>query len=194
MKFLEAIRAILTAFFKPEPLVFQQHPEMAPEPAPEPPPPAPEPVPVKQPEPPPAKPGGLPGWDTAKHAFKSTRMLCDELGLTLEQKNELCACIYQESRFLNYINPGVPTTNKNRRADGTVSSTDWGICQVNDHYHAGPGKTFPSVEYILANPEKMVRWMIRCQKNGELWLWSSFKFGHYKQWLKATSPMWALKS
>lgn len=165
--------------------------------APEPQKPEPAPVttpPVTAPPAPSQAPAGLPGWDTPRKAFKSTRMLADEMGLTVDQKNILCACIYQESRFKNYVSPGVPTMNKNRRKDGTVSSVDYGIVQVNDFYHIGPGKTFPSLQFVLENPEKLVRWMIRCYKAGELWLWSSYKFGHYKQWLAAGSPMWDLRS
>lgn len=162
---------------------------------------APEPQkaePAPSPLPPVATPTAPPAafqWDTAKHAYHSVRVICDEMGLSVEQKNVLCACIYQESTFLNYRAPGVPTTNKNRRPDGTLSSTDWGICQINDTkgWHIGPGLSFPSVQDVLDNPEKAVRYMVRMYKAGKLGLWSSFKFGHYKKWLATSSPMWALK-
>lgn len=135
-------------------------------------------------------------WRTAPEAYLSTRILCDEYGLSLANKNIICACIYQESNFLNYLRPGVPTKFENRdEATGRVWSTDWGICQINDTkgWHIGPGLPFPSVQYVLDNPEKAVRYMIRMFQKGKLSLWSSYKFGHYKKWLKPGSPMWALK-
>jgi hypothetical protein len=35
----------------------------------------------------------------------------------------------------------------NRRDDGAISATDWGICQINDRFHIGPNMDFPSVEW-----------------------------------------------
>lgn len=142
--------------------------------------------------PPPPAPAPQYSWTTQKGAYKLTRIMCDDMGLTLTEKNTVCACIYQESRFMNRYPNGKPVTNVNM-VNGKPSSTDWGIVQVNDYYHIGPKKTFPSVEYVLDNPEKMVRWMIQCQQKGQLKLWSSYKFGHYKKWLLPNSPMWGLK-
>ncbi len=119
---------------------------------------------------------------TPKDAFHSTRVLCDEAGLTLDQKNTLCACIYQESRF------------DNEAVGNNGTSKDWGIVQVNDYFHIGKGKDFPSIAYVLDNPEECVKWMIKLSKQGKLNLWSSYKLGAYKKWLVPTSPMWLLKS
>lgn len=160
------------------------------------------PKPVPPPTPPPApKPAPKPVYDfsTPKAAYRSTRMLCDEMGVpyakTLlingkkySRKDRICACIYQESGFKNTAK----YENKDPKT-GQVWSTDWGIVQVNDHYHIGKGKTFPSLQYLLDNPEKAVRWMIKMELAGELRLWSSYKFGHYKKWLTDNSPMWKLK-
>ena len=124
-------------------------------------------------------------WDTPKRAYRSVRVLCDEMVLTLEQKNILCACVYQESRFLN------TAVGKNK------NSTDWGLVQVNDTlgWHIGPGLQFPSVQYVIDNPEKPVRWMISIMKNtGGLAPWASYTSGAYKQFLVPSSPMWKLKS
>lgn len=123
-------------------------------------------------------------WGTPKHAYHSTRVLCDEMGLTLEQKNLLCACIYQESQFLN------TAVGKNK------NSTDWGIAQVNDTkgWHIGPGLRFPSVQYVKDHPEECVRWMAGVLKQtGKLQPWASYTSGAYKQWLTSASPMWLLK-
>lgn len=128
-------------------------------------------------------------WGTPKDAWHSVRVICDEMGLTYAQKNIVCACIYQESRFLT--NPK-PNQNKDPKT-GLVWSTDYGIVQVNDHFHIGPGKDFPSVQYVLDNPEKCVRWMVGIMKaTGRLQPWSSYTSGAYLEWLKPESSMWAL--
>lgn len=127
-------------------------------------------------------------WDTPTGAFHAVRVVCDRMGLSVEQKNIICACIFQESRFLN--------TAKGENKDPVtkvVWSTDWGLAQINDHYHIGVGKDFPTVGYVLQNPEEAVKWMISLYKEGKLSLWSSYKSGAYKQWLLLSSPMWLLK-
>lgn len=125
-------------------------------------------------------------FDTPAHAYHSTRVICDEMGLTYEQKNEICATIYGESEFNN------KAVCRNRKADGTISSSDWGICQWNDYWHCGEGKTFPSAEYVVANPEIAVRTMVKFYKRGQIDLWVAHKTGRYLQFLKPTSPMWTL--
>jgi hypothetical protein len=145
-------------------------------------------------------------WSTAEAARHSTRLICDEEGLPLARdikvngklyqlKDILCACIMQESRFKNFKKDGSPQRNDNysiiehKQQDGSItherilSSTDWGIVQVNDRWHIGAGKDFPSVEYVLANPEECVRWMARLFKAGNANLWSSYKYKDYIQWL-----------
>lgn len=152
---------------------------------PEPPIPAPEPenAPESVLKPPPKL-----NFSTPKTAYHSVRVLCDEAGLTLQEKNLLCAVIFQESRFDNRA------LNRNKDASGRVRSTDFGIAQINDYWHIGPLKTFPSVDYVLKNPDKVVQWMIRQYKAGRLHLWVAYSSGAYKQWLKPTSPMWLLKT
>jgi hypothetical protein len=82
-------------------------------------------------------------WEVPKEAFKLTRIMCDELGLTYEQKNILCACIYQESGFKNRKADGSPIINQNADSSGKVWSTDYGICQVNDYWHIGRARPSP---------------------------------------------------
>lgn len=127
-------------------------------------------------------------WDTPQHAFHSVRVLCDEADLTIDEKNLICACIYQESQFKN------TAKNANRsKITGAILSTDWGLCQVNDFYHIGQDKDFPSVDFVLNNPAEVVNWMISMYKHGELKMWVSFSSGAYKKWLSTWSPMWLLK-
>lgn len=126
-----------------------------------------------------------PDWSTQKNAYHNTRVLCDFAGLNVEQKNIICACIYQESRFL------IDVKHANV-SNGVVESTDYGICQINDYYHIGAGKDFPSVEYVLDNPDKVVAWMIRMYQQGHIGQWVSYSSGAYRQWLVPSSPMWGL--
>lgn len=125
-------------------------------------------------------------WDTPKHIYHAVRVTCDNNNLTVAEKNLLCECLYQESRFNN------AAINHNRNSAGVVLSTDYGLCQINDYYHIGPGKDFPSVAYVLENPDKVFEWMITMYKHGLLKQWVSFSSGEYKQWGEENSPMWAL--
>src|SRR3990167_8562749 len=124
-------------------------------------------------------------WDTAKHSYHSTRILCDDMGLNFDQKNEICATIYGESEFNNNA------ICKNRNAKGEVTSIDVGLCQINSYWHTGPGKEFPSTVYVVAHPEEAVRFMIRMFKAGKIDLWVAHKNGRYQQFLKPDSLMWA---
>lgn len=125
-------------------------------------------------------------WDTPKQAYHSTRVICDEIGLTFKQKEDLCACVFQESEFL--VNPR-PNQNKDLKT-GKVWSTDYGIVQVNDYWHIGKGKTFKSVKEVLTNPEKCIRWMAGIMKTtGKLQPWSSYTSGAYKKHLSTGSRM-----
>ncbi len=65
-------------------------------------------------------------WDTPKQTWHSVRVMCDNSGLTFTQKNIVCACIWQESNFLNYLPNGEPVTHKNIK-NGKVWSTDFSL-------------------------------------------------------------------
>ena len=131
-----------------------------------------------------------PDWSEPSNAYHNTRVICDQVGLSLDQKNILCACVFQESGFLT--NPR-PNQNKDPQT-GKVWSTDYGICQINDYFHIGPHKDFPSVQYVIDNPEACILWMARIyKKTGNLNPWGSFSTGAYKVWLPSSSPMWKLK-
>ncbi len=116
-------------------------------------------------------------WDTAANSRHSVRVICDEMGLTWPDKNLITAVIQAESNFNN----NAKCYNKN--SQGVVTSTDHGICQINDFYHVGIGKKFPSVKYIMENPDKCVVWMIQMYKQGHLSMWVAFKTGAYKRYL-----------
>lgn len=178
---------------EPAPVVL---PPIAPVPEPAPPivvTPTPAPLPVVTPQPIPApKPTPVPVspllFDTAQNARHSVRVLCDNSGLSIVPdveiegrlylaKDVICACIEQESNFNN------AAINQNKNTAGKVLSTDWGLCQINDFYHIGPGKDFPSVDYVVENPGAAVQFMIDCYKAGELKLWVSYSSGAYRAFL-----------
>lgn len=125
-------------------------------------------------------------WTQPSNAYHNVRVLCDLAGLTVQEKNIICACIYQESQFEN------TAMCRNRNSGGVVTSTDWGICQINDYFHIGEKKDFPSVQYVLANPETVVNWMIQQYREGNLDMWVSYTSGAYLYWLQSYSPMWKL--
>ena len=142
--------------------------------------------------PPPPQPTPMPEepkykWDTVANAKHSVRVICDEEGLTVDQKNKLCATVGAESGWMSYYlsgpKVGQPVKLENRMNNGVVWSTDFGICQINTHFWIGPGKEFPSVEYVLDNPEKCIRWMVRNWKAGHSSWWVGFTSGNYKNYL-----------
>jgi Transglycosylase SLT domain len=119
-------------------------------------------------------------WDTTLHARHSTRVICDEEGLTWDEKNIITACIMQESQF-------------NPRAIGRINSDgtqDFGLCQYNNGmnrhgvpYWIGKGAAFESVDEVLDDPEKNVRIMIATMKAGHIGWWASYSTGAYRKWL-----------
>ncbi len=136
------------------------------------------------PPPMPSQPAPAPqplSFATPKQAWHAVRVMCDNAGLSFTQKNILCACVFQESEF------------NNKAIGKNANSTDWGIIQVNDKYNIGVGKMFPSVQYVLNNPDRCVAWMIHTMKvTGKLEPWASFTSGAFHQWLPLTSKMWLL--
>ena len=121
--------------------------------------------------------GGVMLWDTKEHCRRNVRLIADEMGLTLAQKNTLCATIRHES---NYNTKAVCV---NRRKDGSVASTDRGICQWNDYYH---GKEITPDE-AFNNPEKCVRLMCTYWKAGLQKQWVAYSSGAYLKYLPVES-------
>lgn len=116
-------------------------------------------------------------WDTPANVRHSVRVLCDNANLPLADKNIVCAVIQAESGFNN------AAVNSNKNSKGTVTSRDWGVCQINDFFHIGPKSDFPSVDYVLAHPQEVVEWMIGLYKKGKINLWSAYNDGRYKAYL-----------
>lgn len=127
----------------------------------------------------------LADWSLQENAYHNVRVLCDLAGLSVNDKNLICACVYQESEFKN-------DAVHHNVVNGQVSSTDWGICQINDYFQVGSGRPFTSAQDIVDNPQRAVQFMIQMFGEGELKLWDSYLHGAYKQWLISTSPMWKL--
>jgi hypothetical protein len=130
-------------------------------------------------------------WSDPVIAHHNVRALCDIMGLTGTElingthwlkKDIVTACVYQESQF----KIGAVHQNYKFNPDGTrvLESTDYGIVQINDYWHIGPGKDFSSVQYVLDNPEADVRYMIQYYLDHEnLKAWCSYSTGAFKQHL-----------
>jgi hypothetical protein len=188
---LDGIKAALNAVFALLPALFAPKKPMPPADMPDPPNSAveqnlaPDGIPASsQPEAPPV---AKYEWDTPQKAKHSVRVICDEEGLTVPQKNDLCATIGAESGWQSYyvLGPkkGQPVIHENVVSGGRVWSTDYGICQINDHFNIGTGKPFPSAQFVLDNPEVCVRWMSREWKAGHSSKWNAYTSGLYRQFL-----------
>lgn len=115
-------------------------------------------------------------WLYPSDARHSVRVLCDEAGLSTKDKNLISQVVHAESNYNN------EAKCENKDKNGNILSVDWGICQINDYWHIGKGKTFPSVRYVLDNPEEVVKWMIKMFKAGKLKLWVAYSSGAYKNY------------
>lgn len=120
----------------------------------------------------PMNPDTLTTWDTPANCRHNVRVIADLEGLTTQQKIDLSSTVHCESNY----NPSCVHPNI---VNGAVSSTDYGICQINDYWHIGPGKDFPSSQYVLQNPEACVRWMARQFKAGNARAWVCYLKGMY---------------
>jgi hypothetical protein len=127
--------------------------------------------PVTPPVEPPVKPQTL-LWDTPEHSRHSVRVICDEEGLTVYEKNLVSQVIHCESGY----NP--KTVHPNLGKSGKVLSTDFGICQWNDYYH---GKEISPTEAVN-NPEKAIRLMCKYVKAGQIKQWVCYSSGMYKHY------------
>ena len=114
----------------------------------------------------------LVAWTGTENCRHNVRVLCDLEGLDEATKDALSQTIHCESGY------NTQAVNKNM-VNGKLSSTDWGICQINDYWHIGPGKDFESVDYVLQNPEACVRWMINQWKAGNANAWVCHLKGMY---------------
>lgn len=90
-------------------------------------------------------------WGTKAEACHSVRVICDEEGLSVDEKNLIASVINCESGF----NPRAVNVNQDKR-----QSTDYGICQYNDFWY----RELISPDEALHNPEKSVRLMIEVFK------------------------------
>lgn len=117
----------------------------------------------------------LVAWTGPENCRHNVRVLCDLEGLNEKQKEDLSATVHCESNY----NPACIHPNV---VNGKVSSTDYGIAQINDYWHIGEGKDFPSSEYILQNPEAVIRWMCKQWLAGYGRAWVCYNKGMYNSY------------
>lgn len=142
-------------------------------------------VPIEPDVPPPAPttpPASKYLWVLPADVKHSVRVICDEEGLSVADKNILDACVHQESQYDTKV---ISKPNKN-------GTRDYGLCQFNDGknaagkaYWIGAGAAFATTDEVLSNPEKCVRIMAREFKRGEAGKreWVSYASGAYKKYL-----------
>lgn len=122
----------------------------------------------------------FPDWSIPSCAHHNVRVICDQEGLNWSEKQELTACVMQESEFdINAKNYNYAFDKET--GEKHLASTDYGICQWNDYYH-GKEITPNEAQY---HPEKAVRLMCAYWKRGEAAKrqWISYKSGAYRKFL-----------
>lgn len=112
-------------------------------------------------------------WTTATGNRHNVRVIADQEGLTVAQKNLMSQVIHCESGY----NPQAINYNKDP-ITGKITSTDHGICQWNDYFH---GKEISPTD-ATNDPEKAVRLMCTYIKAGRISQWSCYKLGLYKNY------------
>lgn len=158
-------------------------------------------------------PDALLPWDTFGIAGNrhNVRVLCDLAGLSLEAntpvvlangttklfipKDIICGCVEVESDFQSYFLPpdkraGQPVSHPNyvvKNGEKVLSSTDWGIVQINDtpEWYIGAGLAFESVDFVLANPQACIEFMVKMFQEGQMGKWVSYSSGEFRQYLPA---------
>lgn len=111
-------------------------------------------------------------WSNPVDVRHSIRVICDEQGLSVSDKNLICAVIQAESGF------DVHAIHKNNNG-----STDYGLVQMNDKYWIGNGKYFKDINEVYADPKKSVLFIIDSFKQGRLDRWYAYTNGSYKKYL-----------
>lgn len=111
-------------------------------------------------------------WSTQEKARYSVRVICDEEGLSVKDKNDLCATVGGES---NWKPRAIGKPNKN-------GSIDYGIVQLNDEYWIGEGKLYPNIEAVYNDPEGCIRWMCKQWAKNKNW-WYAYKNRSYVNYL-----------
>jgi hypothetical protein len=104
------------------------------------------------------------------------RRVCAQEGMSYSATELIVAIIWAESAMK-------PRAIGKPNRDGTI---DYGLCQFNSYWWIGPGKTFPTPEYVLSHPAESVK--VMCQhlkKTGRYRDWSAYNNGSYKKYLKA---------
>lgn len=109
-------------------------------------------------------------WDTSENSRHSCRVICDNMGLSVAEKNLLCQVIRCESGFdINAIH---------HNNNGT---SDFSLCQYNSKWWVGKDKPFKDKQDVYDNPKRQIEIMIGEYRKGRLNQWVCFKNGNYKR-------------
>lgn len=107
-------------------------------------------------------------WDTPAKARHEIRVICDNSGLNLAEKNLLCQIINCESNFR------IDAIHHNN--NGTF---DYSLCQYNSRWWVGKDKPFKDKQDVFDNPERQVKILIKEYKAGRLNQWVCYKTKKY---------------
>ena len=119
-------------------------------------------------------------WDTKDHIRRNVRVMCDNAGMSIPDKNEMCATIHGESSWDIHAICHNYTTKHGVKV---LASTDNGLCQWNDYWHS---KEITPHE-AQNDPHKSVSLMIQYWLGGQKDAWVAHKTGYYKQFLSIES-------
>lgn len=112
-----------------------------------------------------------PNWADPEIARHNLRVICDQEGLTVAQKNLTSQVVHCESGY--HVHATHPNLYKGKQV-----SCDFGICQWNDHYHG----TEISPDEAMNNPEKAIRLMCQYVKAGKITQWVCYSSKLYLQY------------
>lgn len=135
----------------------------------------------------PTDPDALLPWTTPENCRHNARAIADLEGLTEQQKDDFSKTFHCESGWDNTIvmynceRGFVRSTAYDAAIHGAILSKDIGFFQINSYWHVGPGKDFPSEDYVLQNPTEVGHWSAKQFKaNPRIWVcYSKGMYAHY---------------
>lgn len=113
--------------------------------------------------------------DKKKKLYTMARQICLDKNLSPQMTAELLATIWGESSYNPFCQ------NENRRKDGTVASTDFGVAQLNDFYFLKPLNI--TGEQAMLNPKFCIEIMADNFLQGHADYWVAHKNKSYLSYM-----------